>query len=79
MRGALQRRVESIDQEISDLQSLLGIMRCIERDAAVRERLRSAELNFRLQDLWSGRITGDALRNALDALEALAAPGVVVR
>ena len=73
MQGALRRRVDAIDQEIADLQVLLAIMREIDRDAAVRERLRTAELNFRLQDVWSGRLTGDALRGALDALEGVTA------
>jgi hypothetical protein len=63
-----------LDQEIADLQSLLVIMSRIERDAALRERLRTTELPFRLQDLWSGRLTGASLRQALDALEGLAAP-----
>jgi len=76
MQGALQRRLEHVDQEIADLQSLLTIMRRIERDAALRERLRGAELGFRLQDLWAGRITGEPLRRALDALEGLSPPRV---
>jgi len=74
MQGMLHRRLADVDQEIADLRSLLVFMRRIERDAALRERLRSAELGFRLQDLWAGRITGDALRGALAALESLAGP-----
>ena len=74
MQGALQRRLSVVDEEISDLQSLLGIMRRIERDAVLRERLRNADLDFRLQDLWAGRITGDSLRRALVTLEELARP-----
>ena len=73
VQGALHRRVVAIDQEIADLQVLLAIMRDIERDAAVRERLRCANLNFRMQDVWSGRLTGDALRRALDVLEGVTA------
>jgi hypothetical protein len=73
---ALQRRLEAVDQEIADLQSLLRFMRRMERDAVLRERLRSSDLGFRLQDLWSGRITGEPLRRALDALEGVAAPAV---
>ena len=74
MQGALQRRLSIVDQEICDLQSLLGVMRKIERDAVLRERLRTADLDFRLQDLWAGRLTGDSLRRALTALEELATP-----
>ena len=74
VHGALQRRLDIVDQEIADLQSLLRIMRRIERDEVLRERLRGAELNFRLQDLWAGRITGESLRRALETLEGLAAP-----
>lgn len=74
VQGALQHRLECVDREIADLQSLLRIMRRIERDAVLRERLRCAELGFRLQDLWAGRITGEPLRRALDVLEGLAAP-----
>lgn len=74
MQGALQRRLSFVDQEIADLQSLLGIMRTIERDTVLRERLRTADLDFRLQDLWAGRLTGDSLRRALVALEELATP-----
>ena len=72
VQGALQRRLEAVDQEIADLQSLMMIMRRIERDAALRERLRGADLGFRLQDVWAGRMTGDALRRAVEALEGLA-------
>jgi hypothetical protein len=79
MQGALQRRLQAVDQEIADLQSLLGFMRRIERDAALRESLRSADLGFRLQDLWAGRITGEPLRLALDALESLSAPRAIAR
>jgi hypothetical protein len=71
---ALSARLGEIDQEIADLRSLLAIMRRIDRDAALRERLRTTELGFRLQDLWAGRITGDALRRALETLEGLASP-----
>lgn len=74
VEGALRRRLDVVDQEIDDLQMLLGFMRRMERDAALRERLRSADLGFRLQDLWSGRITGEPLRRALDALDGLASP-----
>ena len=74
MQGALQRRLTVVDEEIADLQSLLGILRTIERDAVLRERLRTAQLDFRLQDLWSGRLTGDSLRRALTTLEDLATP-----
>lgn len=77
MQGALQRRLSVVDQEISDLQSLLGIMRTIERDAVLRERLRTADLDFRLQDLWAGRLTGDSLRHALTTLEDLTTPVAV--
>ena len=79
MQGALQRRLEAVDQEIADLQSLLAIMRRIERDAGLREQLRGAELGFRLQDLWAGRMTGDALRRAVEVLEGLTAAPVAVR
>jgi hypothetical protein len=79
MQGALQRRLEGVDQEIADLRSLLTIMRRIERDEQLRERLRGAELGFRLQDLWAGRITGDALRGAVEALEGLTSPPVATR
>ncbi len=79
VQGALQRRLECVDQEISDLQSLLAIMRRIERDERLKELLRNAELGFRLQDLWAGRITGDRLRRALETLDALAAPAAVAR
>lgn len=77
VQGALQRRLECVDQEISDLQSLLAIMRRIERDERLKELLRTADLGFRLQDLWAGRITGDRLRRALDTLYAISAPAVV--
>jgi hypothetical protein len=74
MPQVLQRRLEDIDQEIADLRSLLIVMRRIERDAVLRERLRSVELGFRLQDLWAGRITGERLRRALAVLEDVASP-----
>jgi hypothetical protein len=74
MQQLLHRRLEDVDQEIADLRSLLTIMQRIERDAVLRERLRSADLGFRLQDVWAGRITGDGLRAALAALEDFAAP-----
>ena len=79
VQGALQRRLECVDQEIADLQSLLAIMRRIERDERLKESLRTADLGFRLQDLWAGRITGDRLRRALETLDALSAPAVVAR
>ena len=79
VQGALQRRLECVDQDISDLQSLLAIMRRIERDERLKELLRTADLGFRLQDLWAGRITGDRLRRALETLDALSAPAVVAR
>ena len=79
MQGALQRRLEAVDQEIADLQSLLAIMRRIERDAGLREQLRGAELGFRLQDLWAGRMTGDALGRAVEVLEGLTAAPVAAR
>ncbi|HVL97469.1 MAG TPA: hypothetical protein VM266_16560 [Solirubrobacteraceae bacterium] len=74
VQHVLQARLEDVDQEIDDLQSLLAIMRRIERDGALREQLRAADLGFRLQDLWAGRLTGDALRHALDVLEGLGTP-----
>jgi hypothetical protein len=79
LQGALQRRLGCVDQEISDLQSLLAIMRRIERDERLREQLRNVDLGFRLQDLWAGRITGDPLRRALETLDALSAPTAVAR
>ena len=79
VQGALQRRLECVDQEIADLQSLLAVMRRIERDERLKELLRNAELGFRLQDLWAGRITGDRLRRALETLDTLSAPAVVAR
>ncbi len=79
VQGALQRRLECVDQEISDLQSLLAIMRRIERDERLKEQLRSVDLGFRLQDLWAGRITGDPLRRALETLDAMASPTAVAR
>ena len=79
VQGALQRRLEGVDQEITDLQALLGIMRQIERDERLKELLRNADLGFRLQDLWAGRITGDRLRRALETLDALSAPVAVAR
>jgi hypothetical protein len=74
VQQALQARLGDVDQEIADLRSLLTIMRRIERDAALRERLRTTELGFRLQDLWAGRITGEPLRRALETLESLSSP-----
>lgn len=71
VQGALHRRLDAVDQEIADLRSLLIIMRRLERDAALREHVREADLGFRLQDLWTGRIRGDRLRRALDVLEGL--------
>ena len=79
VQGALQRRLEGVDQEIADLQSLLAIMRRIERDERLKELLRTADLGFRLQDLWAGRSTGARLRRALETLDALSAPTVVAR
>jgi G:T-mismatch repair DNA endonuclease (very short patch repair protein) len=72
-RTALKRRLEDVDQEIADLRSLLTILRTIERDERLRERLRNADLGFRLQDVWAGRLTGESLRDALAQLERLAA------
>ena len=71
-RGALQKRLQDVDQEIADLRSLLTIMRHIERDARLREKLRCTQLDFRLQDVWAGRLQGEQLRNALSSLERLA-------
>lgn len=71
LQGALQRRLENVDQEIADLRDLLAIMRRIERDERLRERLHDVDLGFRLQDLWAGRITGEPLRRALESLHAL--------
>jgi hypothetical protein len=79
VQGALQRRLEYVDQEIADLKSLLAIMRQIERDERLKEQLRNVDLGFRLQDLWAGRITGDPLRRALETIEALSAPAAVAR
>lgn len=79
VQGALQRRLECVDQEIADLQSLLAIMRRIDRDERLKEQLRTVDLGFRLQDLWAGRITGDPRRRALETLEALCAPAAVAR
>jgi len=76
MQGALQRRLEAVDQEIADLQSLMSIMRRIERDAGLRERLRGADLGFRIQDLWAGRLSEESLRRALATLEHLVAAPV---
>ena len=70
VQQVLQRRLEDVDQEVADLRSLLAVMRRIERDAALRARLREVDLGFRLQDVWAGRITGDALKRALASLEA---------
>jgi hypothetical protein len=72
-QNALRRRLLDVEQEMDDLRSLLTIMRHIERDERLRERLRSAQLDFRLQDVWAGRLQGDALRRALRSVEALAA------
>jgi hypothetical protein len=72
-RAALQRSLSDMEQEIADLRSLLAIMRRIERDERLRERLRGAELGFRMQDLWAGRLTGEGLRGALATLDRLAA------
>ena len=74
MQGPLQRRLASVDQDIADLRCLLAVMRRIERDERLKESLRAADLGFRLQDLWCGRITGEPLRRALETLEALSAP-----
>ena len=71
MQQVLQRRLDDVDQEVADLRDLLAVMRRIDRDAALRARLRDVDLEFRLQDLWAGRITGDALRRAVARLEAL--------
>lgn len=79
VQGALQRRLECVDQEITDLQTLLAIMRRIERDERLKEQLRTVDLGFRLQDLWAGRITGDPLRRALETIDALGAPAAVAR
>lgn len=73
VQGVLHRRLEAVDQELADLRSLLAIMHRLERDAALRARLREAQLPFRLQDLGSGGLTGARLRQALDQLEGLAA------
>jgi hypothetical protein len=77
VQQALQARLGDVDQEIADLRSLLAIMRRIERDAALRDRLRTTDLGFRLQDLWAGRITGEPLRRALATLEGLSSPGAL--
>ena len=74
MGNALQERLDAVDQEIDDLRSLLSIMRRIERDEQLRERLRSIELGFPLQDLAAGRLTGDALRRARETLEGIVTP-----
>jgi hypothetical protein len=79
VQGALQRRLECVDEEIADLQSLLAIMRRIERDERLKEQLRTVDLGFRLADLWAGRITGDPLRRALESIDALGTPAVVTR
>ena len=71
MQQVLQRRLDDVDQEVSDLRDLLAVMRRIDRDDALRARLRDVDLGFRLQDLWAGRITGDALRRAVARLEDL--------
>jgi hypothetical protein len=75
-RLPLKRTLSEMDQEIADLRGLLAIMRRIERDERLRERLRSADLGFRMQDLWAGRITGASLHRALDTLEGLAGGSV---
>ncbi len=79
MQDALQRRLDHVDEEISDLRALLAVMRRLERDDELRERLRTADLGFRLQDLMSGKITGAPLRRALATLDALTAPAVARR
>jgi hypothetical protein len=79
VQGALQRRLETVDREIADLQSLLVVMGRIERDERLKELLRTADLGFRLQDLWAGRITGERLRRALETPAALTAPAAVDR
>src|SRR4051794_21528668 len=61
IQRSLQARLDVVDEEIADLRSLLVFMRRIERDAALRERLREVDLGFRWQDLWAGRITGEPL------------------
>jgi hypothetical protein len=71
-RAPLRLTLSEMDQEIADLQALLVIVRRIEREERLRERLRTADLGFRMQDLWAGRITGPSLRHALQTLEALA-------
>jgi acetoacetate decarboxylase len=71
-RGALKRRLNDVEQEMADLSSLLTIMRHIERDERLRERLRNTQLDFRLQDVWAGRLRGEQLRGALATLERLA-------
>ena len=71
-RAPLRRTLSEMDQEIADLQALLVIVRRIEREDRLRERLRTADLGFRMQDLWAGRITGPSLGRALSTLEALA-------
>jgi hypothetical protein len=71
-RPPMRRTLSEIDQEIADLRGLLMIMRRIEREESLRERLRTADLDFRMQDLWAGRITGPGLRRALQTLEGLA-------
>jgi len=71
VQRALRARLEDVDQEIADLRSLLVFIRRIDRDEALRERLRQADLGFRMQDLWAGRITGERLRRALQTLEGL--------
>ena len=68
----LQGRLYTVEQEIADLQSLLTIMRAIERDAVLRERLRTADLGFALHEVLA--LSGEARRRALSALEALVAP-----
>ena len=76
---ALRRRLADVDDEIADLRGLIAIARRIERDVVLRERLRSAELPFRLQDLFAGRITGKPLQRALAELDRLAAPVQIAR
>jgi hypothetical protein len=71
-RPPLRRTLSEMDQEIADLRGLLAIVRRIERDERLRERLRTADLGFRMQDLWAGRITGPSLHRALGQLEQLA-------
>jgi hypothetical protein len=79
VQDALQRRLDHVDEEISDLRALLAIIHRLERDDDLREMLRTADLGFRLQDLLSGKITGAPLRRALATLDALTSPAVARR